>query len=210
MPAKNAELIAVYDIDSDITSTVAKENKVLATKSIEELLAVEVEAIYIATPAKLHFKQALLCAKAQKHVLCKKPLGLNTHEAKAMIETFNKEGVALGTALMMRFQTQHQAALQAIKDNIIGKPVYARAQLSCWYPPIEGAWRQDPSTGGGGSLIDLAGHCIDLLEMLFGKVKKVGCFINNTVHNYKSEDSACAMLYFENGAMATVDVFFCI
>ena len=48
------------------------------------------------------------------------------------------------------------------------------------------------------------------MEMFLGKLGKVSCFINNTVHDYKSEDSATAMLFFENGALATVDTFFCI
>jgi predicted dehydrogenase len=92
----------------------------------------------------------------------------------------------------------------------LGKPVYGRAQLSCWYPPIEGAWRQNPQTGGGGSLMDMGSHCIDLLEMFFGKVKSVSCFVNNSVHAYPSEDSAVVLLMFENGAMGTIDTFFCI
>jgi len=56
----------------------------------------------------------------------------------------------------------------------------------------------------------MGGHCIDLLEMFFGKVTMVSCFINNIVHDYKSEDSAVAMLFFENGALGTVDTYFCI
>jgi predicted dehydrogenase len=92
----------------------------------------------------------------------------------------------------------------------LGKPVYGRAQLSCWYPPIDGAWRQDPEVGGGGSLMDMGSHCIDLLEMFFGKVKSVNCMINNSIQAYKSEDSAIVSLTFENGALATVDSFFCI
>jgi predicted dehydrogenase len=75
---------------------------------------------------------------------------------------------------------------------------------------MTGAWRQDLKTGGGGSLMDMGSHCMDLLEMFFGKVKKVSCFINNSVHPYSSEDSAVVSLVFENGAMATVDTFFCI
>jgi predicted dehydrogenase len=58
--------------------------------------------------------------------------------------------------------------------------------------------------------MDMGGHCIDLLEMFFGKVKQVSCFINTTIHHYKSEDSAVAMFCFENGAIGTVDTFFCI
>jgi len=111
---------------------------------------------------------------------------------------------------MMRFLSQHQAALKMISEGRIGKPVYGRAQLSCWYPPMKGAWRQNPVTGGGGSLMDMGSHCIDMLEMFFGKIKAVSCFINNSVHSYKSEDSAVVSLFFENGALATVDTFFCI
>ena len=58
--------------------------------------------------------------------------------------------------------------------------------------------------------MDMGGHCIDLLEMFFGPVAKVSCFINHTVQKYKAEDSAVAMLQFKNGAMGTVDTFFCI
>jgi predicted dehydrogenase len=56
----------------------------------------------------------------------------------------------------------------------------------------------------------MGSHCIDLLEMFFGKIKSISCFINNSVHAYKSEDSAVVAIHFENGAMATVDTFFCI
>jgi predicted dehydrogenase len=127
-----------------------------------------------------------------------------------MIELCRRKGAKLGCAFMMRFIAQHRKALELIREGKLGQPVYARAQLSCWYPPIEGAWRQDPATGGGGALIDMGGHCIDLLEMFFGKIIKVSCFINNTIHNYSSEDSAAATLFFENGALGTVDTFFCI
>jgi len=143
-------------------------------------------------------------------VLCEKPLGLSVEEAQKMMQACKGANVILGTALMMRFHTQHQAALQMVQDGKLGKPTFARAQLSCWYPPIENAWRQNPKQGGGGSLIDMGGHCIDLLEMYFGPVKKVNCMINNTIHSYESEDSAVVSLFFENGAMASVDAFFCI
>ena len=75
---------------------------------------------------------------------------------------------------------------------------------------IAGAWRQELAKGGGGSLIDMGGHCIDLLEMFFGKVARVSCFINSIIQDYQSEDSAVAILFFENGALGTVDTFFCI
>ena len=208
--ANNAELSLVFDINQSANAEVAQEFHAKAAGSIEELLAGDVQAVYIATPAVLHYEQVVACAKTGKHVLCEKPLGMTVKEAEKMIAFCKDAGVRLGTGFMMRFQSQHQQALKMIEQGQLGTPVLGRAQLSCWYPPIEGAWRQNPETGGGGSLMDLGGHCIDLLEMFLGKVKKVSCFINNSVHDYRAEDSAVVNLFFENGAMGMVDTFFCI
>ena len=127
-----------------------------------------------------------------------------------MVAACAQAGVRLGTAFMMRFHAQHQAALRLIREGALGQPVFARAQLSCWYPPMPGAWRQDPALGGGGSLMDMGGHCLDLLEMFFGPVRSVSCLTNRTVHSYASEDSAVVSLQFANGALGVVDAFFCM
>ncbi len=208
--ACNAELSVVFDINAQVNAEVAKDFDAKQAASIEALLDTDVDAVYVATPAHLHGDQVRASAKAGKHVLCEKPLGMTVAEVQEMIELCQQRGVKLGCAFMMRLVAQHAEALKLINEGKLGQPTYARVQLSCWYPPIEGAWRQDPAAGGGGSLIDMGGHCIDLLEMFFGKVARVSCFINNTVHDYKSEDSAIAMLFFENGALGTIDTFFCI
>jgi len=210
VPAEHAKLVSVYDTDAGANNAVAKEYNAIAAQSLEELLASDIDAVYVASPANMHLRQVIACAGARKHVLCEKPLGMTIEEAEKMIQVCKEEGVLMGTGFMMRFLAQHQAALKLIEDGRLGKCVYGRAQLSCWYPPIEGAWRQSPETGGGGSLMDMGSHCIDLLEMFFGKLKSVSCFINNSVHSYKSEDSAVVSLFFENGAMGTVDTYFCI
>lgn len=208
--AQNGELSVVFDINPQVNTDVAKEFNAEKAESIDALLDTDIDAVYIATPPRFHSGQIHSCSKASKHVLCEKPLGLSVVDVEEIISICKQTGVKLGCAFMMRFAMQHIEALKLIKQGNLGRPTYARAQLSCWYPPIEGAWRQDPVTGGGGSLIDMGGHCIDLLEMFFGKISRVSCFINNTVHDYKSEDSATAMLFFENGAIGTVDTFFCI
>ena len=190
-------------MNQEVNSAVAREFKAVAVQSVDELLKSDIDAVYVASPANMHLNHVMACAKGKKHVLCEKPLGMNVKEAEKMIKICQDEGVLLGTGLMMRFLSQHQAALKLIKEGKLGKPVYGRAQLSCWYPPMEGAWRQDPESGGGGSLMDMGSHCIDLLEMFFGNIKAVSCFINNTVHDYKSEDSAVVSMFFENGALAT-------
>lgn len=210
LKAENAELSVVFDVDEKVNAEVAEESGAREAHSVEALLDGDVEVVYVATPAHLHHDQVKICARAGKHVLCEKPLGMTILQADEMIESCGTAGVKLGCAFMMRFVAQHIEAAKLIKDGKLGKPTYARAQLSCWYPPIEHAWRQNPATGGGGSLIDMGGHCIDLLEMFFGRVSRVSCFTNSIVHGYESEDSATAMLCFENGAMATVDTFFCI
>jgi len=210
IPARNAELVAVFDVDPEANAEVAQQFKAKASSNIDDLLNAGIDAVYVATPASKHHEQVLRSSQARKHVLCEKPLGMTVPEGQEMIAACNRAGVQLGCGFMMRFQSQNQKALKLIQDGRLGQPVYGRAQLSCWYPPLDGAWRQDPAQGGGGSLMDMGGHCIDLLEMFFGAVKKVSCFTNRTVHPYASEDSAVATLFFANGALATVDTFFCI
>ncbi|HWR53269.1 MAG TPA: Gfo/Idh/MocA family oxidoreductase [Bryobacteraceae bacterium] len=208
--APNARLSALFDVDADANRAVAAEFGGTTAASIADLLQQDVDAVYIASPAKAHYEHALACASAGKHIFCEKPLGMTIAEAEQMVAAAREAGVLFGAAFMMRFHSQHQAAKKLIEEGRLGKLVYGRAQLSCWYPPIPGAWRQDPATGGGGSLIDMGGHCIDLLEMFFGPVARVSCFTRSAVHAYKSEDSAVALLEFASGALGTVDTFFCI
>lgn len=210
VPAANGSLAAVFDVNAVANAEVARQFGARAAGSVEELLQEELEAVYVATPPAAHREQVLACAQAGLPVLCEKPLGLTVADAEAICLGCARWGVRLGTAFMMRFHAQHQAAWRLIAGGQLGQPVLARAQLSCWYPPLAGAWRQDPAAGGGGSLMDMGGHCIDLLEMFFGPVRAVSCFTRRTVHGYASEDSALASLAFANGALGVVDTFFCI
>jgi predicted dehydrogenase len=210
VPANNAELVAVFDINPQANEEVARQFNARAVDSVEALLGQDIDVVYIATPVNIHAEQAAQAAAAGKHVLCEKPLGMTAAEARNSLETCRKARVNLGTAFMMRYHSQHQAALKLIYEGSIGKPVYARAQLSCWYPTMAGAWRQEPKLGGGGSLIDMGGHCLDLLEMFFGPIQAVSCRTNRLVHEYASEDSAVVLARFKSGALATVDTCFCI
>ena len=210
LPAKNAGLAAVYSRNKKNNAAVAKKFGVRAASSLEDLLRDDVDAVYVATPNNVHLEQTHEAAAAGKHVFCEKPLGMNVAEARQMLAICKKAKVNLGTAFMMRYHSQHQAALRLVRDGKIGRPVFARAQLAFWYPPIRGAWRQIAKQGGGGALIDLAGHCLDFLEMFFGPVAVVSCMINRTIHSYKTEDSGVVLARFKNGALATVDTFFCV
>jgi len=209
--AASAELRAVFDVDPSINDEVARQFGARACGSQAELLAGDdVDAVYVATPAGLHRAQTLSAAAAGKHVLCEKPLGLTVADGREMIAACDQAGVTLGVGFMMRFHAVHREALELIRQGRLGRLVFGRAQLSCWYPPIAGAWRQDPRTGGGGSLMDMGGHCIDLLEMFLGPVRRVSCRTSNLVHDYASEDAATALLEFDSGAHGVVDAFFCV
>ena len=208
VPSRNAVLKAVYDVQSTVNDEVAAQTGAHPAGSIEELLDRDIDAVYIATPAHAHAAQAAACRRAGKHVLCEKPLGLSATQVRRMSDSFKEAGLLLAPAFMMRFQAQHRQALDWIRKGRLGTPVFARAQLSCWDPPIPGAWRQDPALGGGGALMDLGGHCIDLLEMYFGRARAVQCAAGNLVHAYASEDTAVVLLEFESGAKGVVDCLF--
>ncbi|MBU0951330.1 MAG: Gfo/Idh/MocA family oxidoreductase [Elusimicrobia bacterium] len=204
--APNAKLVAVMDIDAVKAKAVAEKYKVKYYTDEKDLLSDnEVEAVYIATPTYLHCSQASLAAEKGKHILCEKPMAITLGEARQIIDVCKKNKVNFSLGYMMRFHAHHQKIKELIKQGLLGQLVMARAQLSCWYPPIEGAWRQDPELGGGGALIDMGSHCIDLLEMFIGRVKEVSCFVGNLTHKYPVEDTANVLLKFENGAQGAVD-----
>lgn len=210
IPAPGAELVAVQDIAEDRVRDVAAKYGVTAYTAVEDLLADDaVEAVYIATPTHVHHEQTVAAAKAGKHVLCEKPLALTLDECVASIEACADAGVKFGTNFMMRFHACHTTIRDIVAAGDLGKPVLGRAELTCWYPPIEGAFRQSQALGGGGALIDMGNHCIDLLEFIFGsRVARVACFTEHLVQDYETEDTAVVTLHFEDGAVGMVDTLF--
>jgi predicted dehydrogenase len=179
-------------------------------KEAELLADPEVEAVYIASPVACHTRQIKMAADAGKHILCEKPITLNVKQAKEAVAACRQNRVFLQEGYMMKFHGAHTTIRQLIDQGKLGKIVYMRAQLSGWYPRIEGAWRQDPRTGGGGALIDMATHLYDLLEYFAGPVRRVTAVTGNLVQDYKSEDASTTLLEFRSGAQASVDCFFCI
>jgi predicted dehydrogenase len=151
-----------------------------------------------------------MAARAGKHVLCEKPLTMNLKQTEQAIEECRKRQVFLQEGYMMKFHGAHAKIKQLIEEGKLGQIVYMRAQLSCWYPKIEGAWRQIPKLGGGGSLVDMATHLYDLLSYFAGPVRRVAALTGNLVQDYKSEDASTTLLEFKSGAQGSVDCFYCI
>lgn len=170
----------------------------------------QVEAVYIASPIHTHHDQVIAAAQRKKHVLCEKPLARTVAEAQRMVAACKANGVYLQEGYMMSFHGAHQKIRAVIESGALGRIVSMRAQLSCWYPPIEGAWRQCALTGGGGALIDMATHLYDLLEFFAGPIRRVAALTSKLVQEYEVEDSSTTLLEFESGAHATVDCFYSI
>ena len=213
MPATNAELAAVMDVNEDKVKEVSKKYGNVKSYLTEEELVndKDVEAVYMATPVHLHSKQAALAARAGKHVLCEKSMALTIQECQEMIDVCKENKVKLGIGFMMRYHAYHVKAREMAEQGLLGRITFCRAQLSCWYPDMEGVWRQNTELGGGGSLIDMGSHCIDVLEIVIGsRVKEVSCFADTLAHHYQVEDTAVAILRFENGVEGVVDSCFSI
>ncbi|MFH0964731.1 MAG: Gfo/Idh/MocA family oxidoreductase [Planctomycetota bacterium] len=207
---KFAQAVALQDVNLKAAREAAQEfgcPRVFATQ--EELLACDdVEAVYIATPVYLHEAQFIAACRAGKHVLVEKPLAGDVVAARRMIAAAKKAGVYATEGYMMKFHALHQKAKAMLDRGAIGDVVFARGQLSCWYPPIPGAWRQIPKKGGGGALIDMATHIYDLFEYLVGPIVEVTAFCDRLVHDYPVEDSSTTLLHFAGGAQGVVDCFF--
>jgi predicted dehydrogenase len=168
----------------------------------------DIEAVYIGSPVFVHHDQVTKAADAGKHVLCEKPLGLSADETRRLIEHCERKGVTLQVGFMMRYHGFHIEAKRMVESGALGQPVMGRGQLTCWYPPMEGAWRLDLSKAGGGALMDMAIHTVDILRYLFGEVESVVSFNGTMTHGYAVEDSGVVLLHFANGAYGVCDSFF--
>ncbi len=211
MLAENAELIAVMDANKEAADRCKdKYNAKYAFDTVEELLALdEIQAVYIASPVFCHKEQAFAAAKAKKDILIEKPVGLTAAEAEEIADFCETQGVKLGVGFMMRFHAYHEKMKEIVSSGKIGEIVSARAQFTCWYPEMENCWRQDIKLSGGGALMDMGVHCIDLIRYITGlEVKEAAGICGNQIFKYSVEDAGAVIMRLENGAIAYVDAAF--
>ena len=173
----------------------------------EALVASEdVDIVYIASPVFAHLEQVRLCAKYHKDVFCEKPLGLSVEEAEEMVRVCREAGIHAGAAFMMRFGTLHMQLRSMIKAGSFGKIISARAQQVFWYPENPKAWRQVKALGGGGALMDVSVHNIDLIEYLVGsRTASVTGFTETRTFSYDSDDTSHILIRLEDGTVAYID-----
>ncbi len=202
-------LAVVMDAVTERAEAVGRKYGVPSTTSIEAVLDnPEVDIVYIATPTSVHRDQAVAAARAGKHVLVEKPIGLDLNQGREVLAACRKAGVKCASGYMMRYHGAHREIRRIIAERELGEIVFGRAQLTCWYPPIPGAWRQSWNLGGGGALMDMGTHCLDLLEWLIGPIDRLSALVETVTFDYEVEDSATVLLHFGNGAQGIVDVNF--
>ena len=147
-----------------------------AFESYEEMLADDrLDAVMIATPNYLHAPMAISALNAGKHVFCEKPPATNAEDALAMMETAEKTGQILMYGLVFRFSPKH-AFIRDLRDKgVFGDFYYGKAGIvrRCNDP---GGWFDVPELSGGGPLIDLGPHIIDLAMYTMGGFEPVSVF----------------------------------
>lgn len=207
MLCDNAELVAVMEINMELAEKARArwECKKAYDNEADLLADPEIDAVYIASPVVCHARQAMAAADAGKHILIEKPLALTAKEGEKVVAYCEEKGVKIAVGLMMRFGTYVQAMKKAIVENKIGRVVSGYAQFTCWYPDMPGNWRQSKKNGGGGCLMDMGVHCIDLMQYITGsKVKKVMALNNTLSFQYEVEDTSTVLMQLENGCQCVV------
>lgn len=209
VPSDLCRLEMVMDASPERAEAVGRKYDVPFTSSVDELLAnPAVEVVYISTPTYAHREQAIAAAQAGKHVLVEKPLGLDLVEGQAILAACAAAGVKCASGYLMRFHGAHLEIKRLIDSGALGDITFGRAQLTCWYPDIPGAWRQVWRLGGGGALVDMGTHCLDLLEWLIAPIDRVAALTETLTFDYEVEDSATVLVHFANGAQGVVDANF--
>lgn len=169
----------------------------------------EVDAVYIASPVAEHLHQALAVCEAGKPLLIEKPLALNTADGQTIISAFAAKKLPLAAGLMMRFGSHIRQMKAHYQAGDIGPAVSLYSRFSCWYPDIPGAWRQSPKTGGGGALMDMGVHVIDLIAYITGSpILEVAAMQDRQTFAYQVEDASGLLMRLENGALCTLQSHF--
>ncbi len=206
MEAENAELVAVMEVEQSLADSIKeKYGAKAAYDNADDLLARDdIDAVYIASPVICHEEAAVKAAEAGKHILIEKPIALTSAKAQEIIDYCDKKGIKVGAGFMMRFAAYHQLLKGEIKK--LGQLTNAAGQFTCWYPDIEGAWRQIKSLGGGGALMDMGVHLIDLIQYITGeKIVSVAAFNDTMTFGYEVEDASAILGKLESGAYVNIN-----
>ena len=204
------KLAAVCDIIISKAEELGKKYNAEAFLSVEELFASKnkIDVAVICTPNGLHASHSIISLKARCHVLCEKPMAINSSDCLAMIHEAEKAGKYLFVVKQNRFNPPVIAVKKLLDEQKLGN-IYS-IQLNCFWNRdakyYEDSWKGTMELDGG-TLFTQFSHFIDLLYWMFGDIKKVKAFTNNFAHknSIEFEDTGVIILEFENDIIGTIN-----
>jgi len=219
----DAKLVAVCDTDEKRCKKAIDEFQCSAYADLDEMLKAEApDIVSIAVPNVLHAPLTIQALQAGAHVLCEKPMAMSADEARTMLAAADKADRRLMINFSFRFSDQSFFLKQQVDTGILGK-VYAGRTV--WHRrrgmPGMGSWFSQKELSGGGPLIDLGVHRLDLALWLMGHPKPKWVLANTFAEiapalaeaagkKYTVEDSAFAMIRFEGGEMLELEASWAI
>src|SRR5437764_2944490 len=211
------ELVAVCDLDEALARRRAGEAGVehVFSDVARMLREVECDALDICATPDQHAPIALTAIAAGKHVLVEKPFALRLADCRDLVAAADRAGVTLMVAQNQRFLPTHQAARAVIASGELGEIRAVRTDsIQHWSGLLpSGHWQFDGARAGGGAVIGVAVHRLDLMRLLVGDVKRVSAVTKTSSPQFVNgaEEYAAATLEFENGALgqafATVSAY---
>jgi predicted dehydrogenase len=167
----------------------------------------DTDVVIVAVPNHLHEAAVIAAARAGKAVLCTKPLGRTAAEASRMLEAVERAGVFHGYLEDLCYTAKTLRALEAVERGTVGKVWWVRSRETHPGPHSEWFWNNELS--GGGAIIDLGCHCIEIARNFIGKdirPVEVMCWGDTLVHPIEAEDNAIGLVRYENGAVGQLEV----
>ena len=205
-PAEGVVLAAAADLRAGARADFTKRYDRPAFDSIEAMCrSPEIDAVWIATPNDLHAAHSIMAAEHGKHVFCEKPIAITLAETERMIATAERAGVQLLAAHSKIFDTPIQAIRRLIVGGRLGNVVQINSLMF-------NDWLQRPrvpaevdTARGGGVVFRQAPHLIDIVRYLGGgMVSAVRAIAGKWDPHFDTEGNFGAMLFFANGAVATI------
>ncbi len=199
----------VYSRSRERAEAFARDNGVPHTSTdLEEAIAhPETDAVVIGLPNHLHLEAVELCARHGKATLCTKPLARNGAEAKQILEIAERAGIFGGYLEDLVYTPKTLKAVAAVQAGQIGTVTWARSRET--HPGPHSAWFWDAEQAGGGAVVDLGCHCIEIVRSYMGKGNRpteVMSWTDTLVHPIEAEDNAIALIRFESGAIGQFEV----
>lgn len=228
---EDVEVVAFCDIIKERAVASAKQFGVPEAKVYEDyrqLIAREdIDVVHVCTPNSSHSEITIAALQSGKHVMCEKPMAKTSAEAKAMLDAAKATGKKLTIGYQNRFRSDSQFIKSIcdkgeLGDIYLGKAFATRRRGV----PIWGVF-MNKELQGGGPLIDLGTHALDLtlwmmnnyepvsaLGSTYNKIGKMGSPANGMgawdPENYEVEDSAFGMVKFKNGATVVLEASWAI